>query len=842
MLTDQGVREQIFSAGITGAGADARRALQRLQAEAEALWRPRGASRVGALAEALDANRRALAAARQAAEGYSRVREREERARLGVAQLTVELEALRGRERHLMRLLEIWPIWRRWDLAREALATAPDPGPFPPDGLGRLDAVQTERSHARQALASLRAEREQLRSRPRVPQEVCQAIQTLAPEVVLQARRLEEIPALEVELEERRLRRAAILAELGSGWNETRLGAVDLSLARAQEAGIWADRLRQAAERAREAITAHEAAEHARGLAGQALEEHRAPWPNTEVWEQAGMERTRAMGRARAARWPALAGLVLVVVALFSLGRGQPLSAGLGLALGLALWGAAWPLVGLRGAQAAWERWRRAEGVVREHEALALRYRAAAREGETYAREAGERTRQLERLETAWAETRQRLGLPSRLRPEGVPTFLETLHRAREADAAVRELARGLRGLREAAARWSRQAAAARVLAGEGDQEMGGPELVAWVRQMDERVREDREAEIRGPALEARWRRDLLRWQEGEAAWGALLRAAGLEPEEDAGPEREAELAESFRRQGARWQQAQDLGREVEALRLQVEAALGEGEDVPHLRADLAAGGAAEATAGLVEVRQALEAREAARLAEAGALREAELERAALEEQTDVVRLAAEGEALAEELGRAVGAYRCNQLAQCLLRQTLDEFMRTRQPDVLRVASGALSGITAGRYQRVVQEEGGEQLAVVDAGGMRLGPERLSRGTAEQLYLALRLGLAASFARRAAALPLIMDDVLVNFDPRRAGQAARVLAAFARGHAGQDQGQVLVFTCHPETVLCLREADPACPLVEMPGEDGTMLQVAAALEPASGRRRRGSRR
>jgi hypothetical protein len=82
-------------------------------------------------------------------------------------------------------------------------------------------------------------------------------------------------------------------------------------------------------------------------------------------------------------------------------------------------------------------------------------------------------------------------------------------------------------------------------------------------------------------------------------------------------------------------------------------------------------------------------------------------------------------------------------------------------------------------------------LRVDDDQGRCLGVEQLSTGTREQLLLALRLALVGSFARRGVSLPLVLDDVLVNFDVSRAKCAARVLYDFARrGH------QVFVFTCH----------------------------------------------
>jgi hypothetical protein len=73
----------------------------------------------------------------------------------------------------------------------------------------------------------------------------------------------------------------------------------------------------------------------------------------------------------------------------------------------------------------------------------------------------------------------------------------------------------------------------------------------------------------------------------------------------------------------------------------------------------------------------------------------------------------------------------------------------------------------------------------------------------------LRLSLAAYFARRGAPLPLILDDVLVNFDMERAKAAAHVLHDFARqGH------QMLVFTCHEHIAGLFR--DLKAPVNELP--------------------------
>jgi hypothetical protein len=132
-----------------------------------------------------------------------------------------------------------------------------------------------------------------------------------------------------------------------------------------------------------------------------------------------------------------------------------------------------------------------------------------------------------------------------------------------------------------------------------------------------------------------------------------------------------------------------------------------------------------------------------------------------------------------------------------------------RQPETLREASGYFRQMTQGKYRRVWTPVGERVLRVEDSEGGGLPVEMLSRGAREQLFLSLRLALAANFARRGAVLPLILDDVLVNFDADRARAAAEVLRDFAA--EGQ---QMLVFTCHDHIAKLFRGLK--APICELP--------------------------
>ncbi len=70
----------------------------------------------------------------------------------------------------------------------------------------------------------------------------------------------------------------------------------------------------------------------------------------------------------------------------------------------------------------------------------------------------------------------------------------------------------------------------------------------------------------------------------------------------------------------------------------------------------------------------------------------------------------------------------------------------------------------------------------------------MSRGTREQLYLALRFGLISEYEKRSESLPLVMDDIFVNFDDDRNSKMFDRLRQFS------DKRQVIVLTCHKRTL------------------------------------------
>ena len=143
-----------------------------------------------------------------------------------------------------------------------------------------------------------------------------------------------------------------------------------------------------------------------------------------------------------------------------------------------------------------------------------------------------------------------------------------------------------------------------------------------------------------------------------------------------------------------------------------------------------------------------------------------------------------------------------------LLEKAVEEWKSRSQPEVYRRAGELLSLMTDGAWIRVALSPEGTIIAT-DAARNERDPKHLSLGTCQQLYLALRIALLMCADNVGESVPILADDILVNFDSQRRAGAARALAQLARTR------QVIVFTCHEEVVEAMGMADPACTVIDL---------------------------
>ncbi|MCZ6539070.1 MAG: hypothetical protein O6922_04510, partial [Chloroflexi bacterium] len=163
-------------------------------------------------------------------------------------------------------------------------------------------------------------------------------------------------------------------------------------------------------------------------------------------------------------------------------------------------------------------------------------------------------------------------------------------------------------------------------------------------------------------------------------------------------------------------------------------------------------------------------------------------------------------------------------IARDIFERTREEFQRERQPALMQAASRYLSDLTLGRYTavRAVIGEKEQDLEIVEGEAHTKRASELSRGTAEQLFLSMRFALIEEYARKAEPMPVVLDDILVNFDPERAAAACKVIMDLS------ERFQILFLTCHPETIAMFESVAPdgkkaraeAMSIIELTGTSG----------------------
>ena len=126
-------------------------------------------------------------------------------------------------------------------------------------------------------------------------------------------------------------------------------------------------------------------------------------------------------------------------------------------------------------------------------------------------------------------------------------------------------------------------------------------------------------------------------------------------------------------------------------------------------------------------------------------------------------------------------------IAQETLAHARQELQRRFAPGITRRTGQLMAAMTGGRYDRLRIGEDlsiwagtGEEDALVDT-------RWRSDGTADQLYLSLRLAVAEAMLPQT---PLILDDALARFDDTRAQAAMEILKELAT------ERQVILFSCH----------------------------------------------
>jgi uncharacterized protein YhaN len=159
---------------------------------------------------------------------------------------------------------------------------------------------------------------------------------------------------------------------------------------------------------------------------------------------------------------------------------------------------------------------------------------------------------------------------------------------------------------------------------------------------------------------------------------------------------------------------------------------------------------------------------------------------------------AEKAQSLLAKLANDAETYARLRLASAVLRDAIARYRDRHQGPVLRRASELFATLTAGSFQKLQIEIGDDDrpklVGIRQGSGATVPVTAMSDGSADQLYLALRIASMEFYLDQHEPLPFIVDDVLVHFDDERAVAALKALAELAR------KTQVIFFTHHDHLV------------------------------------------
>jgi uncharacterized protein YhaN len=140
-----------------------------------------------------------------------------------------------------------------------------------------------------------------------------------------------------------------------------------------------------------------------------------------------------------------------------------------------------------------------------------------------------------------------------------------------------------------------------------------------------------------------------------------------------------------------------------------------------------------------------------------------------------------------------------------VLRKAIEQFGERNKGELLGMAGDYFATLTHGAFSGLVIDYDDERPVIAGRKANVPAPvrvEAMSEGTADQLYLALRLAYLSTWTDRHEPLPLILDDVLMAFDDDRAAAALKAFSTLS------EKTQIILFTHHQHIVEIAKKTMP----------------------------------
>jgi len=170
---------------------------------------------------------------------------------------------------------------------------------------------------------------------------------------------------------------------------------------------------------------------------------------------------------------------------------------------------------------------------------------------------------------------------------------------------------------------------------------------------------------------------------------------------------------------------------------------------------------------------------------------------------SEAAEAAEDAQALLARIASEAEEYARLKLAAAVLAAGIERYRQQNQGPILQRGSELFASLTLGSFEKldVDTNEKGEPVLVGirSETGKTVPVTGMSDGTADQLYLSLRLALLESYLEKREPLPFIVDDILIQFDDERSAATLRELGRLSQ------RTQVIFFTHHAHLVEIARQ-------------------------------------
>lgn len=195
-------------------------------------------------------------------------------------------------------------------------------------------------------------------------------------------------------------------------------------------------------------------------------------------------------------------------------------------------------------------------------------------------------------------------------------------------------------------------------------------------------------------------------------------------------------------------------------------------------------------------------------------------------------RAAADRQSALAEMGDIAERYVRLRSTSALLQWAIDRYRREKQAPLLRRAGQLFSILTSNSFadlQLEFDQNDNARLAGMRHDGKSVSVSGMSTGSADQLYLALRVAAIEDYLDHARPLPFVADDLFINFDDERAAAGFRVLGELAR------KTQVLFFTHHEHLIdVASKALGTKVSAIRLPGQTFAAARVSPLAAVAAG--------